>query len=81
MQSYVNQYDMVCDVKKGGIFLLNTVWPEDELEKHLPAYMKKRIAENEIQFYLINATEVAQKIGLGRRTNMIMQAAFFKLAT
>ncbi len=80
MQSYVNQYDMVCDVKKGGTFLLNTTWSEEELSQNLPAEMKKCIADNNIQFYIINATDVAQNLGLGRKINMIMQAAFFKLA-
>lgn len=80
MQSYVNQYDMVSDVKKGGIFLLNTTWSADELSENLPADMKRYIAQNDVQFYIINATDVAQQLGLGRKINMIMQAAFFKLA-
>ncbi len=80
MQSYVNQYDMVCDVKKGGTFLLNTTWTEEELFENLPGEMKKYIAENDVHFYTINATHVAQEIGLGRKMNMIMQSAFFKLA-
>ncbi len=79
-QSYVNQYDMVSDVKKGGTFLLNTTWTPEELEENLPAAMKRYIAQNDVQFYTINATHVAQEIGLGRRTNMILQAAFFKLS-
>jgi pyruvate-ferredoxin/flavodoxin oxidoreductase len=80
MQSYVTQYDMITDVKKGGTFLLNTVWSPEELEENLPAKMKKYISENDVNFYTINATKVAQEIGLGRRTNMILQAAFFKLS-
>ena len=80
MQSYVDQYDMVGDVKKGGTFLLNTIWDAEKLEKKLPAKMKKLIAENEINFYTINATKVAHDIGLGRKANMIMQAAFFNLS-
>ncbi|MBC3888281.1 pyruvate:ferredoxin (flavodoxin) oxidoreductase [Acetobacterium paludosum] len=79
-QAYVNQYDMLKGLKKGGIFLINTVWSATELEEKLPASMKKYMAENDIQFYTINATKIAEEIGLGRRTNMIMQSAFFKLA-
>ncbi|MBF7097524.1 pyruvate:ferredoxin (flavodoxin) oxidoreductase [Alkalibacter mobilis] len=79
-QAYVNQYDMLKGLKKGGTFLLNTVWSKDELEENLPAEMKKYIADNDIEFYIINATDIAQNIGLGNRTNMIMQSAFFKLA-
>jgi pyruvate-ferredoxin/flavodoxin oxidoreductase len=59
---------------------LNTLWTKEELDAHLPAEMKKYIAENEIKFYTINATEIANEIGLGNRINMIMQSAFFKLA-
>jgi pyruvate-ferredoxin/flavodoxin oxidoreductase len=79
-QAYVNQYDMLKGLKKGGIFLLNTVWSPNELEEKIPASMKKYMAENDIKFYIINATKIAESIGLGRRTNMIMQSAFFKLA-
>ncbi|MEG0495954.1 MAG: pyruvate:ferredoxin (flavodoxin) oxidoreductase, partial [Eubacterium sp.] len=79
-QAYVNQYDLLRGLKKGGTFLMNTVWTEEELSEKIPANMKRFIAENDIQFYIINATKVAEEIGLGRRTNMIMQAAFFKLA-
>ncbi|TJX15218.1 pyruvate:ferredoxin (flavodoxin) oxidoreductase [Tissierella creatinini] len=79
-QSYVYQYDLLKGLKKGGTFLLNCIWDESELEKNLPAKMKKFIAENDINFYIINATRIASDIGLGGRTNMIMQSAFFKLA-
>ncbi|MCR2033750.1 pyruvate:ferredoxin (flavodoxin) oxidoreductase [Anaerofustis stercorihominis] len=79
-QAYAESYDMVSDVKPGGIFLLNTVWNMDQLERHLPKEAKQYIANNNIRFYTINATKVAEEIGLGRRTNMIMQAAFFKLS-
>ncbi|MBS4537409.1 pyruvate:ferredoxin (flavodoxin) oxidoreductase [Clostridium sp. D2Q-11] len=79
-QSYVDKYDLLKGLKKGGTFLLNTLWSPEELENKLPASMKKFIADNEIKFYTINATEIAQEIGLGHRTNMIMQSAFFKLA-
>jgi len=78
-QSYVHQYDLLKGLKKGGTFLLNTNWEGKELEKNLPANMKRYIAENDIHFYTINATKIAKEIGLGGRINMIMQAAFFKL--
>ncbi|NLN14339.1 MAG: pyruvate:ferredoxin (flavodoxin) oxidoreductase [Tissierellia bacterium] len=79
-QSYVYQYDLLKGLKKGGTFLLNCIWDEEELEENLPASMKRYIAENDINFYTINATKIAAEIGLGGRTNMIMQSAFFKLA-
>ena len=79
-QSYVNQYDLLKGLKKGGTFVLNTIWSKDELEMHLPNKMKKYIVENDINFYAVNATNIAQEIGLGNRINMIMQSAFFKLA-
>ncbi|SKA72764.1 pyruvate-ferredoxin/flavodoxin oxidoreductase [Clostridium sp. USBA 49] len=79
-QSYVNKYNVLTGLKKNGIFLLNTIWDEEGLEKHLPAHMKRFIAENNIKFYTLNAVKLAQEIGLGGRINMIMQAAFFKLA-
>ena len=79
-QAYVNQFDLLKGLKKGGTFLLNCLWSENELEEELPASMKKYIAENNIDFYIINATEIAGEIGLGGRINMIMQSAFFKLA-
>lgn len=79
-QSYLKQYDLLKGLKKGGTFLLNTHWTNEELEINLPADIKKYIAENEIKFYTINATKLANDIGLGGRINMIMQAAFFKLA-
>ena len=79
-ESYVHQYDLLKGLKKGGVFLLNTVWTPEEINEEFPASMKRYIAQNDIQFYTINATKAAEDIGLGRRTNMIMQAAFFKLA-
>jgi pyruvate-ferredoxin/flavodoxin oxidoreductase len=79
-QAYVNKYDLLAGIKKGGKFLLNCIWSEDELESHLPAGLKKSLAENQVQFYIINAVDIAKEIGLGGRINMIMQAAFFKLA-
>ncbi len=79
-QSYVHQYDLLKGLKRGGTFLLNTLWDKDELEVHLPGKMKRYMAENDINFYTINATKIASEVGLGGRTNMIMQAAFFRLA-
>ena len=78
--SYVDKYDMVSDVKPGGIFLLNCSWDGKELEERLPAAMKRTIAKNGIKFYTIDATHIAKELGLGNRTNTILQAAFFKLA-
>jgi pyruvate-ferredoxin/flavodoxin oxidoreductase len=79
-QSYVDKYDVVQGLKKGGTFLLNTIWNKDELEANLPAKYKRYMAEKEIKFYTINATQIAVDLGLGNRTNMIIQSAFFKLA-
>lgn len=79
-QSYVHQYDILEGLKDGGTFLLNCTWTEEELEEHLPASIKRYIAEHNINFYIINATKIAQEIGLGGRINMIMQSAFFKLS-
>lgn len=78
--SYLGKYDMLKGVKKGGTFLLNSIWDKDEVVNHLPNSVKKQLAEKEINFYIINATKIAEDIGLGNRTNTIMQAAFFKLA-
>ncbi|WP_333594590.1 pyruvate:ferredoxin (flavodoxin) oxidoreductase [Anaerospora hongkongensis] len=79
-QSYVNKYDVLQGLKRGGIFLLNCIWNEQELEEKLPAQMRRYIADNNIQFYTVDAVKIAQELGLGGRINMIMQAAFFKLA-
>ena len=78
--SYLTKYDMLKGIKKGGTFLLNTLWDAKDLEKHLPNKIKKQLAENQIKFYVLNATKVAEEIGLGNRTNSILQSAFFKLA-
>ncbi|MDD2361504.1 MAG: pyruvate:ferredoxin (flavodoxin) oxidoreductase [Oscillospiraceae bacterium] len=78
--SYIGKYDMICDVKPGGIFLLNCSWNSEEMETRLPAAMKRTIAKNNISFYTIDATHLAKGLGLGNRTNTILQAAFFKLA-
>ena len=79
--AYLTQYDVLEGLRKGGTFLLNCVWTPEELEEHLPASVKKYLAENEINFYTINAVDVAVKVGLGpNRINMVTQSAFFKLA-
>ena len=79
-EAYVNQFDMLKGLKDGGTFLLNCEWKPEELDEKLPAKMKKYLAENNIDFYIIDATKIADDIGLGNRINMIMQSAFFKLA-
>lgn len=78
-QSYLRQYDMLKDLKKDGTFLLNCMWSLEELDDKLPAIVKKQLAQKNASFYIMNATEIAEKIGLGNRINMVMQAAFFKL--
>ncbi|MCF8364023.1 MAG: pyruvate:ferredoxin (flavodoxin) oxidoreductase, partial [Prolixibacteraceae bacterium] len=77
--AYINSYDVLKGLKKGGSFLLNTIWDEEQTKKRLPAKMKKYMAENDINFYTIKATELAEEIGLGNRTNTILQSAFFKI--
>ena len=71
---------MVQDVKPGGVFMINCQWSDEELEHHLNADAKKYIADNNIQLYTINAIDKAIEIGMGKRTNTILQSAFFKLA-
>ena len=78
--SYIYQYDILEGLRKGGTFLLNCVWSPEELEERLPAKVKRYIAENEINFYIINAVDIASSIGLGERINMVTQSAFFKLS-
>jgi pyruvate-ferredoxin/flavodoxin oxidoreductase len=78
--SYVFKYDMLSDLKKNGTFLLNCGWNMEELEANLPAKMKRYLAQNNIKFYIIDGVKIAREIGLGNRINMIMMAAFFKLA-
>ena len=78
-QAYVNTYDMLTPLKPGGSFLLNTQWDLADLENHLPGKMKRFIAENDINFYTINAIDLGVEIGLGTRVNTICQAAFFKI--
>ena len=79
-QSYVYKYNVLEGLKKNGIFLLNCKWDKSSLDENLPSHMKKYIAENSINFYTIDAVKIAEEIGISGRINMIMQAAFFKLA-
>ena len=78
--SYLEKYDMLRGIKKGGTFLLNSIWDAEETKKRIPAAMKRYMAVNSIRFYTINATKIARDIGLGSRTNTIMQSAFFKVS-
>ncbi len=79
--SYVIKgYKMVNDVKPGGIFMINCQWTPEELDKHMPAEAKRYIAKNNIQLYTINAIDLCQQIGMGKRTNTTLQSAFFTLA-
>ena len=79
--AYVNKgFKMVQDVKPGGVFMINCQWSDEELDHHLNAEAKKYIADNNIQLYTINAIDKAIEIGMGKRTNTILQSAFFKLA-
>jgi pyruvate-ferredoxin/flavodoxin oxidoreductase len=77
--AYLHLYDVLKGLKKGGSFLLNSIWDEDETISRLPDGMKKYMADNEIKFYTINGTKLGEEIGLGNRTNTIMQSAFFKI--
>ena len=77
--AYINMYDVLKGLKKGGAFLLNSIWDEEETKKRLPDTMKKYMADNDIKFYTINGTKLGEEIGLGNRTNTIMQSAFFKI--
>ncbi len=78
--SYIDKYNMVQDVIPGGSFLLNCQWTVDELDEKLPAPVKAYIAKNNINFYIINAIKVAKEIGLGNKTNTVLQSAFFSIA-
>ena len=77
--SYVHQYDMVAGLKEGGTFLLNCQWSADELDAQLPATMKRALYEKKAKLYIINAIDIARGLGLGNRTNTILQASFFNL--
>lgn len=79
--SYVNQYDLLEGIKDGGTFVMNSSWNTvEEMDEHLPAAMKRTIAEKGLKFYNIDAVKIAGEVGLGNRINMVMQTAFFKLA-
>ena len=78
--SYLEKYDMLKGLKKGGSFLFNSIWDVEETKNKLPNNIKKYLAENEIKLYIINATSIAEEIGMGNHTNSIMQSAFFKVS-
>ena len=77
--AYLEKFDVGKDLKDGGTFLLNCQWSDEELEKHLPTPLKRQLAEKHAQFYTIDASDIALKLGLGSRTNTVLQSAFFKL--
>lgn len=79
VQAYLRLYDVTKGLKKNGTFLLNTVWSPEEVQQNLPVNIKRYLAANNITLYIINATNIAQEIGLGNRTNTILQSAFFKI--
>ena len=79
VQAYLKMYDVTRGLQKNGTFLLNTIWEGEELAANLPNNVKKYFAENNITVYYINATKIAQEIGLGNRTNTILQSAFFRI--
>lgn len=79
VQAYLNMYDVTRGLRPGGTFLLNTIWEGEELAKNLPNKVKRYLAKNNITLYYINASKIAQEIGLGNRTNTILQSAFFRI--
>lgn len=79
VQAYLRMYDVTRGLQKNGTFLLNTIWNDEELAKNLPNKVKRNFAKNNITVYYINATQIAQEIGLGNRTNTILQSAFFRI--
>ena len=79
VQAYLNMYDVTRGLRNGGTFLLNTIWDGEELAKNLPNKVKRYFAQNNITVYYINATKIAREIGLGNRTNTILQSAFFRI--
>ena len=79
VQAYLHMYDVTRGLRKNGTFLLNTIWEGEELAKNLPNHVKRYFAQNNITVYYINATKIAQEIGLGNRTNTILQSAFFRI--
>ena len=79
LASYIEKFDIVQDIKPGGTFLLNCSWNQQELEEHLPAAAKRYLAQNHIRLFTCDATHKAIELGMGNRSNTILQAAFFKL--
>ncbi len=79
LDSYVLKYDMLRNLKKGGTFLLNSTFSKDEIANHLPNRVKAQLAKKDVKFYIIDATKIAMEIGMGRRTNTILQSSFFSL--
>jgi len=79
VQAYLKLYDVTKGLKKNGTFLLNTIWNAEDVKKNLPVNVKKYLAANNISLYIIDATNIAEEIGLGNRTNTILQSAFFKI--
>ncbi|MCL2501648.1 MAG: pyruvate:ferredoxin (flavodoxin) oxidoreductase [Bacteroidales bacterium] len=78
--TYLRKYDVLKGIKQNGTFLLNSIWDQEETKKRLPDFVKRKLAEKNINFYIINATQIAEELGLGNRTNTILQSAFFKIA-
>ncbi len=78
--SYVDKYDILEGIKKEGTFVLNSPWSLEEMEKKFPSSLKRKIAENNLKFYNIDAVAIAKEVGLGQRINMVMQTVFFKLS-
>lgn len=79
-QSYLEKYDIITELKRGGTFLLNCSWPIEELEKKISVNVRDYIKENDINFYIIDANKVSQELGLGNKANIVLQSAFFTLA-
>ena len=78
--SYLGKYDVLRGLREGGVFLLNCSWKPEEIEKHLPNSIKRTLAQKKAKFYIIDGTSIAREVGLGSRTNTIMQSAFFKIS-
>ena len=79
LDSYLVRYDMLRNLKKGGTFLLNTTFDPATIEKHLPNRVMKQLAKKKAKFFVIDATKIGEEIGMGRRTNTILQSSFFAL--
>jgi|EP00670_Eutreptiella_braarudii_P005824 homodimeric pyruvate:ferredoxin (flavodoxin) oxidoreductase len=79
-QEYVRRFTLLDQIKDGGTFVLNTRWSADELEKYLPARIRRQLAEKKVKFYIVDARKICDEFGLGKRINMLMQAIFFKLS-